>query len=186
MIDPKDLLGIERRELTQMLIDGYPIEPEALDDTEYKGVSLGVPEFVEKLTWKKFKKTFCRDPETGELRGWNMRIEQSPIDDPSWEPTLLKTGEPKTFGHYRAVDIEGYKMPLRSVPGLMLDYGLGGNAPWDFVRFLRDPIVSLHSGNANLLLGWSYLDFGLGRFGTPSFFSLERDCELSHTARPRQ
>ena len=32
MIDPKDLLGIERRELTQMLIDGYPIEPEALVD----------------------------------------------------------------------------------------------------------------------------------------------------------
>jgi hypothetical protein len=186
MIDPKDLLSIERRELTQMLIDGYPIEPEALDNTEYKGTSLGVPGFVEKLTWKKFKKTFCRDSRTGELRGWNMRIKQSPIDDPNWEATRLRNGEPKTFGHYKVVPIDGYKMPLRSVPGLMLDYGMGGNAPWDFVRLLRDPVVSLHSGNTDLLLGWSYMDMGIGRFGTPSFFSLQRDCALSHTAHPHK
>lgn len=181
-VDPRDYANLARRELTQMLIDGYPVPPEALDDTEYKGVSLGLPGFVEKLTWVKFKKTFHRHPSTGELRGWNMRIHQSPLEDPKWEPIQLANGQPKTFGHYVVRPIDAYRMPLRHVPGVMLDYGLGKNSRLDPTRCLRDPLVALHPGKVDALLGWSYVDCGVGRFGTPSFFLLLRDVPLTHHA----
>ena len=53
----------------------------------------------------------------------------------------------------------------------------------DPVRRLRDPLVALNPGDPSLLLGWTYLDLGLGlRLGTPSFFSLELDGPLTHSA----
>ena len=47
---------------------------------------------------------------------------------------------------------------------------------------MRDPIVAVNPGSADLLLGWSYLDLGRVQVGTPSFFSLERDVPLTHLA----
>ncbi|RLB64229.1 MAG: hypothetical protein DRI90_05055, partial [Deltaproteobacteria bacterium] len=60
-----------------LLTSGHSIDPRQLDDVEYRGISLGLPAIVEKLTWKKFKKVFHRDPATGVLRGWNVRMEQN-------------------------------------------------------------------------------------------------------------
>ena len=48
-----------------------------------RGTSLGLPALVEKLTWKTFQKTFYRDPRTGRLLGWNVRLEQDGLDAPS-------------------------------------------------------------------------------------------------------
>jgi hypothetical protein len=177
----RDLAAMSRRELMDVLRAGHPIDPHDLDDTEYKGVSLGLPAFVERLTWKTFKKVFHRDAGTGHLRGWNVRIEQNNPD--AYTPKLTN-GQPITFGHYRVVPLEGYRMPQPCDHGLMLDYGLGGNAPWDFISRVRDPIVAVNPGDSRLLLGWSYLDLGALRFGTPSFFSLERDIPLTHRVDP--
>ncbi len=180
----RDLRGLPNRELTQLLLDGYPIPHGALDDTEYFGVSLGLPGWVERLSWVKFMKTFRRDPVSGRLRGWNVRIQQTPLDDPRWEPMRLASGAPKTFGHYEVCPIEAYRTPLSSLRGLMIDYGRGGNARWDPMRLMRDPLVSWRKDSAELLLGWSYVELGATRFGTPSFFTLERGGPLSHDARP--
>ena len=46
-----------------------------------------------------------------------------------------------------------------------------------------DPIVALRRDDATLLLGWSYLDLGFSRLGTPVFFSLERHGPLSQSAK---
>ncbi len=178
-----DFLGMSRRQLLDALCAGHAIDPAALDDTEYKGVSLGLPGFIDRLSWKTFKKTFHRDPQSGYLRGWNVRLEQHGIDAPC-VAMKDKRGEPLSFGHYRVVDPAGYRMPKPANRGLVIDYGLGGNPGLSFTNRLRDPIVAVHEGDPTLLLGWSYVDLGALRFGTPSFFTLELDGALSQPVAP--
>ncbi len=182
MLTAHDLLDLSRRDFTDLLCGGYPIDPSELDDMEYCGISLGLPQLVEKLSWKKFKKVFHRDPRDGRLRGWNVRIEDNGLDQP-WIPKQ-KNGAPITFGHYLVVPATGRQMPKPCDGGLLIDYGQGGNRPWDPMSRMRDPIVALNRGSSDLLLGWSYLDLGLRQIGTPSFFTLERDIPLTHRVEP--
>ena len=181
----EELWGMDGDALLEVLEGGYPIEPAALDDTEYRGVSLGLPPLAEKLSWKTFRKTFHRDPTTGTLCGWNVRLEQRGLDAPD-EPMRLRDGSPKTFGPFEVCSTAGYPMPRREGRkvwchrGLMLDYGRQPNRPP--LKFLRDPIVAVRPGEVDLLLGWSYLDLGALRLPTPSFFTLERRGPLGHTA----
>jgi len=145
-----DLLAMRRPQLAAALRGGHPIDPAALDDTAYRGISLGLPRWAERLSWKTFQKTFHRDPGSGALRGWNVRVEQRGLDAAS--VALVRRGEPFTFGPY----------------------------------VVRDPIVALNEGSVELLLGWSYVDLGLLRVPTPSFFLLEREGPLAHVvAAPR-
>ena len=62
----------------------------------------------------------------------------------------------------------------------MIDYGLGDNPRLDPIRRGRDPLVALEKGSVERLLGWTYLDLGVGRVGTPSYFLLEREGPLSY------
>lgn len=178
----RDFWELSRRELRQALARGFPIDPGTLDDTEYKGTSLGLPAWIERLTWKKFKKVFHRDPVNGLLRGWNVRLEQNDLAEPCIP--LIKRGEPFTFGHYVVVDPKERRVPAHAGRGLLIDYGLGLNPRLDPMSLLRDPIVCVNEGDPRLLLGWSYLDLGWFRLGTPSFFTLEYDGPLGHRQRP--
>jgi hypothetical protein len=45
----KHLLNAKSAELRQILLEGHPIDPAGLDDTEYRGISLNLPGFVEGL-----------------------------------------------------------------------------------------------------------------------------------------
>lgn len=173
-----DWLALDRRGLAAALSDGHPIAPEALDDSRYVGLSLGMPGWVDRLAWKIFEKDFHRDPVTGLLRGWNVRLAQRDWrDDP--EP-LLKHGEPITFGHYGVRVDPGTRRPAAVPGGLLLDYGAGDNPWWDPVRRVRDPLVAVHTGLSDLLLGWTWVDLGLGTLGTPSYFLLRRHGLLTH------
>lgn len=172
-----DLLHLDKRELLKTLCDGFPIDPQKLDDTQYRGISLGLPAFVEALTWKVFRKTFHRDPKTSALRGWNVRLEQLGLDGPS--VPMRKGTRPITFGHYEVVSARGRRMPHRCDHGLLIDYGRGQNPLFDASRFARDPLVALEQGKTNLLLGWSYLEIGPLTLSTPSFFLLELEGPLS-------
>jgi hypothetical protein len=175
------ILRMSARELHALLEAGHPIDPAALDDTEYRGISLGLWGWVEKLSWKTFMKTFHRDPETGRLRGWNVRMKQNGLEGP-FEPMEDK-GVPKTFGHYEVVACDAYRVPKGCEHGLLIHYGLGEkNASVDPVRRVRDPLVALEPGSAELLLGWSYVDTGISLVSTPSYFLLERHGPLTHIA----
>jgi hypothetical protein len=176
------LLDANQAELTEALHAGFAVDPSALDDTEYRGISLGIPGVIEKLTWKTFKKVFHRDPERGVLRGWNVRMKQQGIDGP-WVP-MTKRGQPLTFGHFEVVPAGAEPVPQGCERGLLIHYGRGHNRRLDPVGRLRDPIVALEEGSAERLLGWSYLDIAGRHVKTPSFFYLERDMPLSHTAYP--
>jgi len=167
-----------------LLRGGHPIEADALADTQYRGISLGLPAWVERITWKKFMKTFSRDPNSRELVGWNVRVEQDSLSSP-WTPLRDKNQRARTFGHYKVVSTEGRQMPNGTQRGLLIDYGLGANRLLDPLRRLRDPIVALRPDDPNLLLGWTYLDLGLGlHAATPSFFSLELDGPLMQQDAP--
>jgi hypothetical protein len=127
-------------------------------------------------------KTFHRDRVTGHLRGWNVRLEQNARDAPC--VPMRKNDDLHTFGHYRVVPLEAGGYPDGLGRGLLLDYGLGGNARLDPLRAVRDPLVAVNAEDATLLLGWSYVVVGPRRVGTPSFFVLERCGALSHRASP--
>lgn len=174
MITAADLLHMSRAELMGLLRNGHAIDADALEGHTYNGVSLGLPRLVERLTWKKFGKTFYRDPDTGVLRGWNVRMMQTPLTEP-WRPRL-KGSAPVTFGPYHVTHPEGGE---DYDAGLTIDYSCGGRARSAMAR-LRDPIVAVNPGSADLLLGWTYVDLGGPRLGTPSFFSLQRGDRLRY------
>lgn len=171
-----DLLALDGRALAELLAMGHAIDPEALAGAEYEGIALGLPRWVERLAWKTFKKTFHRDPETGALRGWNVRIEQRGVDGP-YEP-IRRRGAPLCFGPYEVVPLDGRSpRPVRA--GLLIDYARGKTG-LDPMRLVRDPLVALRADDASLLLGWSYVDLGLTRLSTPSYFALRRAGPISH------
>jgi len=173
MLTAADLARMPRSELASMIRAGGPVDPDAIADTEYRGVSLGLPRIFDRIAWKTFKKVFFREPASQTLRGWNVRIEQTGVDPP-FRPKMRR-GERVTFGHY-GVHVQEQ--------GLLLDYGRFGRG-LDPMRFARDPVIAVRAGDVALLLGMTYLDMPWGRMATPSFFSLELDGPLTHRARPR-
>lgn len=179
MLSLADVVAMSAAELDRLMKDGHPVDEDAIAGYRFDGVSLNLPKAVVKLTWEKFAKVFHRDPD-GSLRGWNCRIVQSPLEEP-WE-LERKRGEPITYGHYRVVPTAGYRIPRPYGGGVLLDYGLGDNPALDVTRRVRDPLVAVNEGSSELLLGWSYLDLGLTRTGTPSYFVLRRGEPLDHVA----
>lgn len=160
----KSICAMSRKELSQVFEDAPPVDVNRIADYRYRGVSLGLPSWIERLSWKKFAKTFVRS-EDGSIGGWNLRIEQDDLDSP-WRPQM-KRGREWRFGYFG----------VREVPNsqhVEIDYSLGtrGLSP---LRRLRDPLRSLDD-NGDLLLGRSLVDIGIARrLGTPSWFVLERD-----------
>jgi len=167
---------LKPKSLKSHLDAGFPIDPSALDNSMYRGISLGVPHWIETFAWTTFIKTFHREPETHGLRGWNVRLHQTGIAG-DIEPQRTKDGSRRTFGHFAVTDNPS------GGNGLLIDYGLGGNGAFDPTRYLKDPIVALEANSVERLLGWTYLD--LGRVvSTPSYFLLERIGPLDHVAYP--
>ncbi|MDC0745979.1 hypothetical protein [Polyangium mundeleinium] len=179
-MNTEDFLKLSHTELRSLLERGHPIDPSALDGSEYRGVSLGLPAPIVAITWLTFRKTFHRDPKTGALRGWNVRMQQAGLDGPR-EPMRDAKGKPRCFGFYEVGDGRAYDMPVAARHGLVIDYNRARENPrFDPIRLGRDPLVSLDEGRVDRLLGWTYLDLGLARVNTPSYFLLEREGPLSY------
>jgi hypothetical protein len=176
------IIGASRQELLELLKGGFAIDPEALADTRYFGISLGLPAWIDKVAWKTFRKVFHRDPGDGALRGWNVKLQQEGLDLPG-TPKLRK-GAMKSFGHYKVRPLEGYPTKDGLERGLMLDYGLGRNRRFRPSNLVRDPLVALVDGDTTFLLGRSYLKLGRGLRPTRSYFLLEREGELQDVINP--
>lgn len=168
----EELLTASRAELALAMARGHPLDPADLAGHEYRGISLGLPAWVDRLAWKTFVKAFFQEPDSGLVRGWNMRLEQTGVHGPLQPQT--KHGQPVTFGHFAVCSEPG--------GGLVLDYGRGGNPWYGLTGLVRDPLVALAPGSTELLLGRSLLELGLGRLGTPSYFLLQRERPLTHVA----
>ncbi len=94
-----ELLKMSKPEIIQVFQNGHPIKTEELDNTQYLGIDVGMPSWFHKFFWKTFRKTFYRDPETGILRGWNVKMQQQGCDGPQ-TPKKDKNGKDLSFGHY--------------------------------------------------------------------------------------
>jgi hypothetical protein len=180
MIALDDLLSMSNVQLAATLRDGHPVDPTSLDDTQYQGISLGLPGWIVSITWLKFMKTFHRDPSTQRLRGWNVRIVQDGLDAP-WTPQVRRNGTTRTFGHFEVVDTDGRALPAGTDRGLLIDYGAGRGSALDPMRMVRDPVVAVNPDDPTLLLGWSYVRCGFN-VPTPSYFSLRLDGPLQEIA----
>ena len=167
-----ELHKMGRRELTQVMRDGHAIQQNTLTDSVYRGTSLGLGGLIESLTWKTFAKTFHRDPESGVLRGWNVRCHE----DPELRYRTQGDGEPHTFGHYEVRP----HTPGGLGTGLILDYAAPGNFILDPTRWLQDPVVAVHTGDSALLLGCMLLCVGPIRMRLPGFFTLQLVGPLDH------
>ncbi|MCA9572100.1 MAG: hypothetical protein H6737_01400 [Alphaproteobacteria bacterium] len=170
-----DLLQLDRPALGELLKAGHPVDPEALRNREFNGVSLGLPRLVERLTWKKFKKVFVDGPD-GVLTGYNEAVQQNPLDAP-WIARTRRSGEPVRYGYFHLRGCEGEVVPNDWDRGLLIDYGPPA-APWEPMRFVKDPLVSLTPGSVDLLLGVSYLALGPLRVPMPTYFALLPGAEV--------
>lgn len=90
----------------------------------------------------------------------------------------LRDGQPRTCWHYRVVDPAGREAPRGCANGLPIGYTPDGG----LLTRVCDPLGAVNQGSVELLLGWSYIDLGLFRVGTSSYFLLEREGPLQHVA----
>jgi hypothetical protein len=177
MTTARDLRSASTRELRDAIVHGHPIDPRDLEGWAYRGTSLGLPSAIERLTWKTFQKTFYRDPASGRLFGWNVRLEQDGIDAPS--RPKVRGGRPVTEAHYEVVETAGVPMPPGFDRGLVIDYGRALD-PTGALRFVKDPLVALEPGKADALIGVSYVVIAGRCFETPTYFTLEREQPIAY------
>ncbi len=177
MVTARELRDASRHDLREQILHGHPVDPAALEGWAYRGTSLGLPDLAVKATWKTFQKTFWREPSSGRLLGWNVRLEQDGMDAPS--RPKRRGGRPVTEWNYEVVPATGIPMPRGFDRGLVIDYGRAANPPGP-VRITKDPLVALAPGNADELLGVSYLVIGGRCIETPTYFTLEREHPIDY------
>lgn len=154
-------------ELDTVFLRGEKPDVETLIGWEFRG--LNTPKWASLIGIKKFIKGFLlRD---GEVYGYNSPARQNGIRKP-WlgKPT---DENPKRFGFYRVVDVDPTSRDNAYLHTVLLDYGRGGNKPWDQTSKIRDYLVRVDPGNDDLFLGKAYIALGPLRVAT-NFFILER------------
>lgn len=146
---PEHARSLDGRGLAAAFAAGRRFDPRAITGWIYRGTSLGLPAWLERLTWTRFAKAFV--PE----RGWNVRCEQAG----EWRPRTRR-GRPITFGAFAIVDgASGVELQYTHMP-------------------LRDPLVALDD-RADTLLGRSLVRVGPLELPTPSYFLLERGVPVT-------
>lgn len=156
-----DVAALPTQELARLLRDLPPFDPARLagaNGSTYRGISLGLPRWMDRVLWRKFAKHFATNG-----RGFNLRIVQDALDAP-WR-VQRRHGRARTFGPFAV---------QRAAHGVELDYSIANPA----MRLLRDPLVALDA-SADLVVGCSLLAVGRHRIPTPSYFVLERDGALT-------
>lgn len=179
MIDLEQLLKMSQRDLMSIVMQGAPLDTDALADTTYTGIDLSMPAIFHKIFWKSFRKTFHRDPATGRLRGWNVKVLQVGWDTPP-PPRRDRRGRPLTFGHYEVREAAGVRFPRGWQGGHFLDYRVAGNRFLDFpARCGFCPLVSVNPGDSELLLGWEIFNLGGLKVPLGDFWVLRREGPLA-------
>lgn len=177
----EDLIGMDAAALHHVLCDGHPLDLDSMADTQYLGVDLSLPLLASRLLWKTFRKTFHRDPVSGSLRGWNVRMEQHGVEGPA--VPMMDAGVPLTFGHYVVRSARGVHFPRWS-GAHFLDYGAAGNKRRDPARLGYTPLVAVNAGSSDLLLGWEVFRVAGRMLTMPLYWALQRQGPLEHVVDP--
>ena len=180
-------LGLRPSEASARFRELEALRPAELDEIFLRGT---VPNLDEMIGWvfrgtntpawariagiKKFMKGFWRD-RAGRAYGYNQPAVQNSL----YEPWIAKPSdaEPKRFGFYSVDPVDPESIDNAYLHAILLNYGRGGNPPWDPSSGLRDYLVQVEPDDPNLLLGKAY--FALGR---RRVYAVSRDGPLSRAA----
>lgn len=176
-IELEDMLKMTKAEVAEVFRNSYPINTDAIGNSQYLGVDLSMPWWFHKFFWKTFRKTFYKDPVTGIIRGWNVKLEQTGYKFPTTAKKNGK-GEELSFGHYHLLSTKGKKFPKGWQGADYLDYGVAGNPALDMAGLGYCPLVAVNEGSADLLLGWEV--FKIGNLFVPlnDYWVLKREGDL--------
>lgn len=156
-IELKDLLNMNKDQVADVFRNGHPLDLNQVENNQYFGIDLGMPGWFHKYFWLTFRKTFYRDPQSGILRGWNVKLEQQGINGPR-VPKKNKDGSEKTFAHYHVQSAKGLKFPKGWQGADFLNYLASPNKFGEGTGYC--PIVAINEGDMNLLLGWEVFKYG--------------------------
>jgi hypothetical protein len=170
----EDLMEMDRHRLHAIIARAHPLDLDALADTQYQGIDLSLPPWVNRILWKTFRKTFHRDPQTHVLRGWNYRMEQTGIDGPRLPKQC--NGRNWSFAHYIVRSATGLRFPRRWQGAHFLDYGGTGNPFGENLGYT--PLVAVNEGDMSLLLGWEVFKLGPLFLPLPDYWALRLEGPL--------
>jgi hypothetical protein len=132
---------------------------------EFRGINhlpLNLLPLAQLVGIKKFVKGFFRG-EDGRVMGYNRPVGRNALDG-RWHVGA------KRFGFYEVHEVDATSIDNKYLHAVLLNYGKGGNKPYDPTAGLRDYVVQLDD---DLYLGKAY--YALGPLRVPSnFFILER------------
>jgi hypothetical protein len=155
-------------EIERTFMRGTTPDFDALVGWEFRGINrfplypLPIPQM---LGIKKFCKGFFR-AEDGRVMGYNSPVAQNVLDG-RWNV------KPKKFGFYEVHTVDATSRDNFYLHAVLLNYGRGGNKPYDPTSGLRDYVVQVDPQNPDLYLGKAYYAVGPARLRT-NFFILER------------
>ena len=182
-IELSEMLNMNKQQVAEVFRNGHPVNTAELNSVQYLGVDLGMPEWFHRLAWKTFRKTFYKDPKTGVIRGWNVKLEQTGYDFPTTAKKNNK-GEELSFGHYHLLPANGKKFPHGWQGTHYLDYGVAGNSSFDMARLGYCPIVAVNEGSTDLLLGWEVFKIGNLFIPLNDYWVLRKEGELKAIVNP--
>jgi hypothetical protein len=159
-------LALERArhsELELAFVRGTTPDLDALVGWEFRGINH--PAWAQLAGIKKFVKGFGREPD-GRVIGYNRPVAQNVLDG-RWHVSA------KRFGFFLVAPVDPTARDNAYLHSVLLDYGRGGNKPWDPTRGLRDYVVQVDPANPDLFLGKAYYALGPLRVHS-NFFILER------------
>lgn len=161
-------LALEQMSMSQLEQEFMRGGTPSLDDLvgwEFRGINhlpLNALPIAQLAGIKKFVKGFYRTDD-GRVMGYNRPVARNALDG-RWHVA------PKRFGFYEVDEVDATSTDNRYLHAVLLNYGKGGNKPYDPTSLLRDYVVQLGD---DLFLGKAY--FALGPARVPSnFFILER------------
>lgn len=168
-----DLRRLSGPELHEVMCRGHALDPDALASAAYRGIDLSLPGWMHRLLWETFVKEFVRDEQTGRVRGWNVRIEQTGVEG-DIVPMRRRDGRRRTFGHYVLCSNDGRRFPRGWQGAHYLDYRIAGNPWFDPARSATAPLVAVNAGDMELLLGWEIVNVGPLQIPLPDYWALVR------------
>ena len=151
-------------ELEQEFVRGGTPDLADLVGWEFRGINhmpLNVIPFAQAVGIKKFVKGFFREGDR--VMGYNRPVARNALDG-RWHVAE------KRFGFYEVHEVDATSRDNTYLHAVLLDYGRGGNKPYDPTAGLRDYVVQLAD---DIYLGKAYYAVGPLRVPT-NFFILER------------